>query len=318
MDKKIDSVCTDFRQMLLQQKKEIKVCNSYRNVVLEMSTVCEIEFISQLDLERATDYDPILLRYLDFMRTDLNNGFNTIKRKMSALNKFFSYLVRYNFIRINPIPSFREWHLSLYKEPDSEMRYVPTIKEVKEIILSVKSIRHLFMHLLFAKTGVRPMEVLMADRDDFYWDRKYWKIKEHAKRTGKIVPLDEELIKIGKSYFETRTDDEPALFVGQYGRRINKDVLREEMKIPFRQLGLYKEGGALNERMTPYSYRHFQNTELTLKQMPHGILKEIRGDKRDRDDTSERYIHYNERELVKQYKRYSLSLLRKSMRIPKK
>lgn len=318
LEKTIESVCIDFRYMLLQQKKDIRVCNSYRNVVLEMADVCEIKFVSQLDLERATDYDMFLLRYLDYIRTELKNKHNTIKRKMSALNKFFSYLVRYNYIRMNPIPSFREWHLSMYKEPDAEMRYLPTVKEVKDVLRSVKTIRLLFMHLLFAKTGVRPMEVRMADRNDFYWDRKYWKIKEHAKRSGKIVPLDDELILVGQMYFKTRTDDNPALFLGPWGRRINKDTMREEMEETFRDLGLYKEGGALNERMTPYSYRHFQNTEFTLKQLPAGILKEIRGDKRENDDTSQRYIHYNERVLVKEYNHYSFPLLRQSMRIPKK
>lgn len=271
-----------------------------------------------MDLEKATDYDPFLLKYLEYMRTDLNNGFSTIKRKVSALNKFFSYLERYGHIKANPVPSFREWHMSVYKEPDSEMRFVPDVKEVKTILLSLKTIRALFMHLLFAKTGVRPMEVRIADRDDFYWDRKYWKLKDHPKRTGKIIPLDDELIMIGKAYFETRNDDNPALFLGPQSKRINKDALREELEIPFKKLGFYKESGALNERMTPYSYRHFANTELTLNDIPRGLLKEICGDKRESTDIRERYIHYNEREIVRQYQKYTIPLLRKSMRIPKK
>ena len=313
----MEKICHDFHQTLIRHGKDKRTCNSYRNSTIEFLTVCEITDISQLKLNNVIDYDKFFLKYLEHASNELNNGYSTLKRKFTALNKFFSYLVRYGHIATNPVPGFREWHMDVYKEPDCKTRYLPEPKQVKACLKKSTTIRVFAMHLLFSKTGVRPCEVLTADISDFKLDRKVWELKPHPKRTGRIVPLDKELLIVLKKYFATRVDDNPALFLGPHGKRIHKDRLRLEMRSAFYANGMYVDGGELNERMTPYCYRHFQNTQLDLKQMPRGILKEIRGDKRESNDTAERYIHYNEKNLVKVNSKYTFSLLGKTVKVPK-
>jgi len=313
----VEKICSDFHLTLIRQGKDNRTCNSYRNSTLEFLNVCEITEISQLQLNSVTDYDPFFLKYMEYASNELKNGYTTLKRKFTALNKFFSYLVRYGFIITNPIPSFREWHMCIYKEPDSAMRYLPEPKQVKACLKKSLTIRVFTMHFLFSKTGVRPCEMIAADIDDFKLDRKVWVLKPHPKRTGRVIPLDNELIFVLKIYFGTRIDDNPALFLGPHGKRIHKDRLREEMREAFYANGMYVDGGELHERASPYSYRCYHNTQLDLKGMPRGILKEIRGDQRKNDDTAERYILYNEKTLVKANSKYMFSLLGKTVRIPK-
>lgn len=314
----MEEILNQFHDVLVKQGRDKKVCNSYRNEVRTFCEVCEIINVNQLNFKKASEYDPIFLKFINFLKEERNNKYKTICRKFSALEKFFSFLVRYDYIQMDPIPSFRQFHMQEYKAQDSEMRMLPEPKEVKMVLRKSISIKQFFMIVLFAKTGARRQEVIDADIEDFKIERKIWEIKTHPKRTGKKIPLDDELINVFKAYMRTRADNCPALFVGKMERRINKDTLREELTEVFRKCGLYKDGGKLDERLTPHCFRHFQNTQLDLSGLPRGILTEIRGDQRKDIDSCERYIHYNEKNLVKIYNQHKIKLIGKSMRLPKK
>lgn len=295
-----------------------QVCRSYRNEVREFLKICEITTVKQLDLTKASEFDPLFIKYIEYQKKERQVKFKTIERKFSALGKFFSFLVRYDYITMDPVSSFREWHMQEYKDDETEMRMLPEPKEVKTVLRNCITIKDFFMVLFFAKTGARRQEVIDADIEDLNLEKKIWYVKPHAKRTGKKVPLDDELIEVGRIYLKTRTDDCPALFIGKYKRRINKDRLREDLTDIFRKVGMYKDGGKLEERLTPHCFRHFQNTQLDLKGLPKGFLKEIRGDQREKGDSCERYIHYNEKNLVKVCNQYKINLIGKSMRLPRK
>lgn len=313
----MEKILKQFHGVLTQQGREKRVCNSYRNEVRTFLEICEITVIEELKFAKASEYDPILLHYLEKLH-EQGYKYQTISRKFSSLGKFFKFLVRYDYISTDPIPSFREFHLQQYKKDDSEMRMLPETRDVKTILRSSITIKQFFIVLLFAKTGARRQEVIDADISDFKIDRKIWEIKPHPKRTGKKIPIDDELIYVFQKYLKTRNDACPALLIGKMGKRINKDTLRNELTDLFRICGLYKDGGKLDERLTPHCLRHFQNTQLDLKGLPKGYLKEIRGDQRENSDTCERYIHYNERNLVKVCDQYKISLVGKSMRLPRK
>ncbi|MDR2943844.1 MAG: site-specific integrase [Methanosarcinales archaeon] len=314
----MEKILNQFHVFLIKQGKDKRVCNSYRNDVRTFCEVCKITNVEQLNFKKASEYDPIFLTYINWLKDVRKNKYKTMCRKLSALEKFFAFLVRYDFIIMDPVPSFRQFNMQEHKTEDSEMRMLPEPKEVKVTLKNSNNIKLFFMIALLAKSGARRQEVIDADHEDFKIERKIWEVKSHPKRTGKKIPLDDELIAIFKIYMKTRTDDCPALFIGKRGRRINKDALREDLTDVFRRCGLYKDGGKLDERLTPHCFRHFQNTQLDLSGLPRGILTEIRGDQRKDIDSCERYIHYNEKNLVKIYNQHKIKLVGKSMRLPRK
>jgi integrase/recombinase XerD len=84
---------------------------------------------------------------------------------------------------------------------------------------------------VFAKTGVRKGELISIDIGDIDWRSGGIELKPKRKRSNRKVPFDDEAAVLLGRWLKVRrdyaADGEAALFIGDRGRRIGRNIVYE-------------------------------------------------------------------------------------------
>lgn len=240
-------------------------------------------------------------------RERLSEG--SIKKYVSNLGSFYEFLYLEKYIDRNPVPEFRKRYLRKLKNNYSESedkRQLISIVEMAKMINTVFDPKEKAILLVLAKTGVRATELLNMDVDDINWTDGIIKLKPTAKRSHLNIFFDDECARALKRWINTRKDltepEQKALFISAYGNRLTHPSLNKIVKKHARRMGLHKDEGEIDERLTPHCFRHFFTTHLRRAGMPRDHIKELRGD--SRSESMDIYYHIDKEELRASYMTY--------------
>lgn len=177
----------------------------------------------------------------------------TVNRKLASVRAFFNFLINSGLIQNNPTADIRS-----PKIERKELEYL-TIEEVDRLLStpddSLRGIRdRAILEVLYA-TGIRVSELIDANLEDINMRMGFITCAgEHSK--ARIVPLGrparaalENYIYEGRKQLVKENDEEKALFVNYYGKRITRQGLWKILKE-------YGEKAAIDKRLTPNIMRN--------------------------------------------------------------
>ncbi|TET90487.1 MAG: recombinase [Methanomassiliicoccales archaeon] len=250
----------------------------------------------------------ILREFLTYLKRNRRVSTATAHHYLSALSSFCDFLVLEGYLPANPIPAFRKRYLPNRRASrNASRRKVISAEEMGRLISSVLSPRDKAILTLLAKTGVRRGELASIDVDDIDWEGGCINLKPKRKRTNRLVFLDEESLRVLRSWVTARDSylqdqEERALFVGEPGTRLCTHSVYQIVTKHAGRLGIHdSESKDIEGRFTPHCFRHWFTTMLRRGGMRRELIQELRGD--SRKDAIDIYDHIDPEELQREYLR---------------
>lgn len=235
-----------------------------------------------------------------------NLSFSRIKVYFSALNNLYDYLKYNGYVKSNIILTVRKRYLKQYKNGYTPAeRKILDVKEMSKFLNNIMNLRDRTITLVFVKTGIRRRELIEIDVSDVNLEEQAITLKkDFKKRSNRVVFFDEEtkrlLIKWLKRREQLVENGEKALFVGDYGRRINKNYVYNSVVKWAKRRGYYNtDSYNMEDHFSCHNLRHCFTTYLSRNGMPREYIKELRGDKRT--DIIDIYNHIDRKELKREY-----------------
>lgn len=245
--------------------------------------------------------DPDLVSFLLHLRDDRKFTLSTISSYFSSLSTFYDYLEYEGIVKHNPIPKFRKRYLRYYKRHHRpETRQLITVCQMAQLINYADHLLYKTIITVLAKTGIRRNELITLDRTDVLLQQNTVLLKPTPKRSNRLIFFDNETKTFLVEYLKTRTDSDPALFVGRLSKkRIDEDRIYEAVTRYAQRVGIHNPKGHLHEKFTPHCCRHWFTTHLRRSGMSREFIQELRGD--SRDGTIDIYDHITPDELKAGY-----------------
>jgi integrase/recombinase XerD len=197
---------------------------------------------------------PIVERYQRFLfllRKKSGQPLSAVTQhdRLTAVQSFFKYLARQNFILSNPASD-----LELPRVPQRLPRNILSIEEVERVIAQVDleatmGLRDRAILETFYSTGVRRKELSKLGVFDVDFERGTVLIREGKWKKDRIVPIGERALQwIQKYLYEQRprlvVEPDPGnLFLGQFGEPLGTGWLTCRVSGLVHKAGLSKQGG---------------------------------------------------------------------------
>jgi len=259
-----------------------------------------IHDIAKVDKEAIRDYIRVL-------REERKLSMSTIENHLSSISGFFDYLVYEEIVEANLALLVRKRYLRRYKSDgpgDAHSRKLITTEQLKKLVESALVPRDKAVILLLAKTGVRRGELVTIDLNDADPVQGKITLKPKAKRSNRVVFLDEECGRVLQDWLSVRsryaTKDSTALFVTSGGGRLDKNGVYNIVTGHAKLIGLHNpDSDRLEDHFTPHCLRHWFTTHLRRNGMPREMVQELRGDVRW--EAIDIYHHIDEEELRRAY-----------------
>jgi len=259
-----------------------------------------IRGLSLMDVHRKE-----LVAYIQHLREERDNKYQTIKIRLAAISSFYEYLVYEDRYDHNPVVAVRKRYLHRYKVEDRPAeRKIISKGEMTMLVNSIPEPRDKAIVLLLAKTGIRRSELSRIDIDDIDWRNWSIKLKPTAKRSNRVVYFDEETYFTLMSYWKRRVKIEgvvtKALFLNNRNRRLQRSWVYNVVVHWATQVGVHDpDSDRTEDHFTPHCFRHWFTTELRRAGMSREFIKELRGDVRH--EAIDIYDHIEPEELKREY-----------------
>lgn len=208
--------------------------------------------LSYIDVNKTT-----IITYLLYLQKK-GRATSTISRSLASIRALYQYLLNNGMIETDPTINL--------ESPKSEKKLpcVLSLSEVERLINqpneeSPMGARDKAMLELLYATGIRVSELVRLDIMDVKLDMDFIKCRgSHDKE--RIVPLGSMAKKAIENYsFEHREklakDDEKALFVNYYGKRLTRQGFWKIIK-------RYTKEANIDKKITPHTLRHSFATHL--------------------------------------------------------
>lgn len=253
----------------------------YHSTIDKMLNVVnkKIEFISTDDLRK----------YLADYKDNNNASKTTIDNVRRVLSSFFSWLEDEDYILKNPVRRIRK---------------IKTKKVVKEVISdenfeilrdSCSNVRDLAMIELLASTGIRVGELVNLNIDDVLFNERECVVLGKGD-SERIVYFDAKTKIHLLKYLESRTDNNPALFVSFKKPYKRLGINGVERRI--RELG----NGANIKKVHPHKFRRTMATNAIDKGMPIEQVQKLLG--HVQIDTTMQYAMVNQSNVKISHRKY--------------
>lgn len=227
--------------------------------------------------------------YLDDYQSNRSAGKTTIDNIRRILSSFFSWLEDEDYIM---------------KSPVRRIHKVKTCKTVKETYSDetleimrdhCESIRDLALIDLLASTGMRVGELVLLDRDDIDFANRECVVLGKGNKQRKVYFDAKAKIHI-QNYLNSRTDDNPALFV-------SLQQPHNRLQIRGIEIRLHDLGEKLNLcRVHPHKFRRTLATMAIDKGMPIEQVQQLLG--HQNVDTTLQYAMVNQNNVKLSHKKY--------------
>ncbi len=266
--------------------KRVEGC-SERTIIYYRTTIFKMLDEVGLKIEDITTDD--LRKYLADYKDKNNASKATIDNVRRVLSSFFSWLEDEDYILKNPVRRIRK---------------IKTKKVVKEVISdenfeilrdSCSNIRDLAMIELLASTGIRVGELVNLNIDDVLFNERECVVLGKGD-SERIVYFDAKTKIHLLKYLESRTDDNPALFVS--------------FKKPYNRLGINGVERRIRElgneanikKVHPHKFRRTMATNAIDKGMPIEQVQKLLG--HVQIDTTMQYAMVNQSNVKIAHRKY--------------
>jgi len=215
----------------------------------------------------------------------------SINRKISTSKAYYNWLVQEGRITINPM-----FKIKTPDEPELLPRNLNKV-DVELLRWQPKSDRNKAIMELLVSSGMRIGELHRLNRKDLDMNNRQIRVlgkggKERLVFFGQIAKYC--LI----HYFNSRTDDNPALFVNRYGDRLSIRSIEMQIKSAAEKAGI-------NEKVTPHMLRHTFASGMYEQGADIDFIARLLG--HARVDTTRRYTHINGAAMARMYDKFQVS-----------
>lgn len=219
---------------------------SYRRDLEHLAAWCGRQGVS-----RWCDADALLLRRYAGAEHRRGMSARSIQRRLSAVRRFFDYLVRSGEVRSNPAadvtaPKARR-HLPQTLDADA-MSAMLTAEAADDPLL----LRDRAMLELLYSCGLRLAELVGLDRGALDLDDRTVRVHGKGNRT-RIVPVGRMAVAALQDWLRVRPQlaavGEAAIFVSSRGRRLSGRAVQERVRLWARRRGV-------DQRVFPHLFRH--------------------------------------------------------------
>lgn len=250
--------------MMIKKKNLRQVTkNQYRDAATRLATVLD-KPLNKID---EIDIDYYLHWYSERSGKKGNkNTAATVNNERRYLSAFFTWMRKEHFITFNPVENTEA--LKEVRKPIDYFRPA----EMEELREGCESKRDRAIIEVFRSTGARIGEIAPLNREDIDWSTGDIMILSEKSERYRVIYLDEVARFHLKRYLDTRTDDNPALFVAQRKpfARLSVNGLRDVIK----RIGK-REG--MSCRVYPHKMRKTLGMNLKNRGADIGIIQEIMG-----------------------------------------
>lgn len=275
----------------------IKYLELYRDymIVSKGSSLKTIEaYLSDIKQYFKVNSNKEINKYLKFL---YNSGFNarTQNRKISALNSYFSYLVKFNYIDKNP---FNNIEMAKVERKLPEYLSYPEIVKILEY-LKGDLLNKALIEVLYG-SGLRVSELVNLKVSDIHYQEGL--IECHGKgNKHRYIPINKKaLLAINEYKINFRDklkkkDNDNILFLNRFGHVIRRESINVMLNKVAKEIGL-------NKKLHPHMFRHSFSTHLLENGANLRIIQEMLG--HENISTTQIYTHINEKKLIQDYNKY--------------
>ena len=266
--------------------------------------------LGSLGIQDVADIDKNAVRdYVRILREDRKLSISTIENHLSGVSAFLDYLIYEDVIDTNIALSVRKRYVRRYKAEtpgEGHTRKLITVEQLKALVESILQPRDKAIVVLLAKTGIRRSELVTIDVKDVDFAGMKLVLKPKAKRSNRVVYIDEECAKLLQDWLIVRRryarSDVPALFITEGGGRVERTGVYDIVTSHAALVGLHDTSSSrLEDHFSPHCLRHWFTTQLRRNGMPREMVQELRGD--IRSDAIDIYYHIDDEQLKNEYLR---------------
>ena len=242
-----------------------KTIDAYRADILSME-----RFLEKPAIEFSSDD---IIKYISQQKTPA-----TKNRKLSALNSFYKFCLKEDFLDEKPSVDFAK----LEKKLPRYMLWEELSSHLKMIDKSTWIGKRDYAFLLFLyATGARVSEALSVKRDDF--EGEWIKFRNTKRDKERIVPIAKVALIAIEEYLNSITFKSEYIWLNYQGNKLSRI---SAFKIVKKYLGIY-----------PHALRHSYATELILGGSDLRVVQELLG--HSSLVTTSIYTHIENEELKK-------------------
>ncbi|WP_257348723.1 tyrosine-type recombinase/integrase [Pseudalkalibacillus decolorationis] len=251
--KKSDVELDCFKNFLIENGKREKTIEDYVRHINNFHKWLQSE---GSDLEQLTRYD--VQQYIKHLQ-DIGNKATTLTPKFSAIVAYARYLGQSHLVENIQRPEIRHTrHISPKSLPRSDRN-----RMFRELERS-GNFRSIAIAYFLLYTGLRVSELTAVNRDDVHMSERSGNVVVRDGKGGiaRTVPLPSEARYHLRRYLENREDDNPALFLSNFKKRIS---VRAVQRI-FEKLGFHA-----------HMLRHTYGRELVSSGVDIATVAELMG-----------------------------------------
>lgn len=215
-------------------------------------------------------------------------GDSTLGSLRSVLSSYFGWLHKEGLIQMNPCSN-----LGTIKCP-KVVREPYSAEDLERLREACKKLRDRALMEFLLSTGCRISEVCALNRNDIDFQSLECTVTGKGNKQ-RIVYLDAVAAMLLKRYLASRSDANPALFIGLRNERLLPGGVRVMLKV------LAKKSGVSN--VHPHRFRRTLATNLISRGMPIQECAAILG--HDKLDTSMRYVYLDKTAVKNSYRKYA-------------
>lgn len=246
-------------------------------------------FLNAINKPLAELADDDFIYYLEKYRQIRRVSFSRIKNMQSALSSFFTWLHKKRYITSNPVAQ-----LDSIKIPKTIKK--PFSDEDRELLkIQCNQLRDLALMEFLYSTGVRVSELTALNRSDINFTNNDVTVfgKGSKERETYITPSAGIYLKM---YLDSRTDDNPALFVSLHEpyRRLSKNGVERMLRELGRRTGI--------KNVHPHRFRRTMATNALNRGMPIEQVSRLLG--HTKLDTTQIYCSVNQENVRMSHKKY--------------
>ena len=204
------------------------------------------------------------------------------------LSAYFGWLWREGLIERNPMGN-----LGTIKVPKVQKKCFSDT-DIEKLVRESKTQRDAAIIRFLSSTGCRISEMTSLDRDSIDFEKLECVVHGKGDKE-RIVFLSPVAGMVLQEYLKTRTDDEPALFIGCRKERITPGGVRTMLKTLAEIAGV--------QHVHPHKFRRTRATELCRHGMAIQTVAKILG--HEKIDTTMRYVNIEREDLKSDLRRYA-------------